>query len=577
MLLRVIDPHCSDSPARGAEVLCSDALRLCSEVSLTRTVARWLVQRGHRDPNTVRKFLDPRLSDLNSPENMADRDKVSQRVAQSIRAGETIAVFGDYDCDGITSAAIMTEVIRALGGRAEALVASRFEGGYGVSAAAVERIAKTGARLLVTCDCGSSDHDSLAELGRRGIESVVIDHHLVPDRPLPVVGFLNPHRPECEFPYKGMASCGLALSVAAALRKEFKAKLDIRRWLDLVAVGTIADVAPLDGDNRRLVRAGLDSLRRPQRPGLDALLEQARLTGESPIGGRDVAFRIAPHINAPGRLGSAEVALRLLLAKERGEAQALAKQLSELSARRRELQEQMVEQAVSEIEENGYAEQAAIVVGREGWSPGIVGIVAGRLADRYGKATIAIGFDEPSADDPSKDPEGRGSARGPAGSRLHEALTASEAALIRFGGHQAAAGLEIKRSKLKEFRELFCRAVSDCPPRADSSAPSSLPLDPRDNLEAVLADLDRLEPCGERNPRPQLEVRGRVISARAVKGGHLKLSIALPSGGALGGFAVNQGERAPGLSGEIGLIGDLRHNTFPGAAPVEMFVESIVD
>lgn len=558
------------SPQQGSE-----AQQLCDQVGVTRTVARWLVLCGHTEPGEVRTFLDPRLSELNSPELMADRQIVCLRVAKAIRAKDTIAIFGDYDCDGITSAAIMTEVIRALGGTAFPLVASRFEGGYGVSAAAVDRIANTGARLLVTCDCGSSDHDSLAELGRRGIESVVIDHHLVPDRPLPVVGFLNPHRPECGFPYKGMASCGLALSVAAALRKEFNVKLDIRRWLDLVAVGTIADVAPLDGDNRRLVRAGLEALRAPQRPGLAALLSLAKLSGDTPIGGRDVGFRVAPHINAPGRLGSAEVALQLLLAEDKPQAQKLASELVDLSARRRKLQEQMVEEAVADIEQQGYAEQAALVVARAGWNPGIVGIVAGRLSDRYGKPTIVIGLDETGDNGPPA--EGRGSARGPAGSRLHDALTASESTLIRFGGHQAAAGLEILASRVSEFREAFCRAVQDLPPLAGKGEPAPLPLDPQDELEAVLADLDRLEPCGETNPRPRLVVKGSLVSAREVKGGHLKLSIALASGAILGGFAIGAGDRAKTLKGEISLMGDLRHNSFPGAAPVEMFVEEILE
>ncbi|HTV22997.1 MAG TPA: DHH family phosphoesterase, partial [Polyangiaceae bacterium] len=365
---------------------------------------------------------------------MADRDLVAQRLARAVRKGELVAVFGDYDCDGITSCAIMTEVLRSLGGRAVPLVASRFDGGYGVSTAAVERILATRASVLVTCDCGSSDHASLRVLASKGIDVVVIDHHLVPDEPLPAIGFLNPHRQDCGFGYKGLASCGLALSVAAALRKTLGVDLDIRYWLDLVAVGTVADVAPLDGDNRALVRAGLDAILKARRPGMQALLEVAKITRDSPLTGRDVAFRIAPHINAPGRLGSADIALDLLLARDLGSARALAATLEQISDRRRTLSEEMFVEACAEIERQGYEREAAIVVGRAGWNPGIVGIVAGRLVDRFQRPVVVIGFDAGV---------GRGSVRGPVGARLHDALSDASDVLVRFGGHQAAAGLEV--------------------------------------------------------------------------------------------------------------------------------------
>src|SRR5262245_44073348 len=334
-------------------------------LGLSQTVAAWLARSGHADLTATERFLNPRLADLTRPDAMADRDIVAQRLARAIRQGELVAVFGDYDCDGITSCAIMTEVLRALGGRAVPLIASRFDGGYGVSPAAVDRILATGARVLVTCDCGSSDHASLRVLAGRGLDVVVIDHHLVPDEPLPAIGFLNPHRQDCGFAYKGLASCGLALSVAAALRRELGVELDLRYWLDLVAVGTVADVAPLDGDNRALVRAGLDAILKARRPGMLALLEMAKITRETPLTARDIAFRSAPHINAPGRLGSADVALDLLLARDIETARGLAATLEQVSDRRRALSEEMFTDACAEIEREGFARQPAIVIGRE--------------------------------------------------------------------------------------------------------------------------------------------------------------------------------------------------------------------
>ncbi len=540
---------------------------LCRGLGLTRTVAGWLTRHGHSDLPRVERFLNPRLAELTPPDHMADRGVVTQRLAEAVRRRERIAIFGDYDCDGITSAAIMTEVVQALGGDAVALIASRFDGGYGVSPGAVRRILATGARLLVTCDCGSSDHETLTELVGRGIDVVVIDHHLVPDKPLPALGFLNPHRPDCGFPYKGLASCGLALSIAAGLRKELKVELDLRYWLDLVAVGTVADVAPLDGDNRALVRAGLDAILKGRRPGMLALLEVAKISRDAPLTGRDIAFRIAPHINAPGRLGSADVALELLLAKDLLHARALAARMEQISQQRRALSDEMLIQASTEIEEQGFERRAAIVVGRNGWNPGIVGIVAGRLADRFARPVIVVGFDGET---------GRGSVRGPAGARLHDALVEARDVLVRFGGHQQAAGLELSQHQLVAFRERFIDAIArqgEAPP-VDTGA-DLLRLEAGDEPRAVLADLGRLEPCGFGNPRPRLVVEGRVSSAREVKG-HLKLVLELGVERRLDCFAIHRGPLAASLCGSVRVTGDLRHNSFNGAEAVEMFVEHVV-
>ncbi len=539
-------------------------------LGVSHTMAGWLARQGHSDVALTERFLNPRLADLTLPDAMADRAVVAGRLAQAIRARERVAVFGDYDCDGITSAVILTEVIRALGGDAVPLIASRFDGGYGVSAPAVERIIQTGAGLLVTCDCGSSDHDNLARVRARGVEVVVIDHHLVPDRPLPALGFLNPHRPECGFAYKGLASCGLALSVAAALRKELGANLDLRYWLDLVAVGTVADVAPLTQDNRALVRAGLEAISKARRPGMAALLEIAKIDRDAPLTGRDIAFRIAPHINAPGRIGSPSLALELLIARDVATARTLAAQLDQVSAQRRALSDEMLLDASAQIEAEGWHRQPAIVVGKRGWNPGVVGIVAGRLVDRFGCPVIVVGFEGES---------GRGSVRGPVGSRLYDALAGVGDILERFGGHQQAAGLEVAVDRMPELRRRFAAAIEE----QRVGAPSALPakgaelcaLEPQDDPAAVLSDLGKLEPCGFGNPRPRLLVKGRVAGAREVKNGHLKLLLELPAGRTLGCFAISQGSRAGKLEGAVTVIGDLRHNSFPGADPVELFAEEV--
>ncbi|HEX3777203.1 MAG TPA: single-stranded-DNA-specific exonuclease RecJ [Polyangiaceae bacterium] len=540
-------------------------------LGVSATLAGLLERRGHRDLEATRRFLNPRLAELTSPDAMADRGAAAERMARAIRSGERIAVFGDYDCDGMTSAAIMTEVIGALGGEAVTFIASRFEGGYGVSSAAVDKILASGAGLLVTCDCGSSDHVSLARVKNAGVDTVVIDHHLVPDEPLPALAFLNPHRPECGFPYKGLASCGLALSIAAALRSALGKALDLRRWLDLVAIGTIADVAPLDGDNRALVRAGLRALGEARRPGIRALLELAKLGAEAPITAEDIAFRIAPRLNAPGRLGAPDIAVKLLLAKTLDEAQGFAAEIEQCSSERRLLQEQMIEQALAEIEREGYADRPAIVVGREGWNHGIVGIVAGRLADKFEKPVIAVGF---------TDGHGRASVRGPAGSRLFDALAESKDVLVRFGGHQAAAGCELMLPQLDALRARFEAACAARPPQPKKSANEAAELTwlaPGDQPARVLEDLYLLEPCGPGNESPALAFEACVLSARQVQGGHLKLELELDGGVRLGAFGVGMGEQAQGLTGRVAVCGKLRPDRYRGGNAIELKLEKILE
>lgn len=479
-----------------------------------------------------------------------------------------MCVFGDYDCDGITSTAILTDMLRALDATAVPLLGSRFDGGYGVSPDAVRRIEQTGARLVVTCDCGSSDHASLRVLASQGIECIVVDHHLVPDEPLPALAFLNPRRAECAFPYKHLASCGLVLTLGGALRATLGRELDLRAWLDLVAIGTIADVVPLLGDNRALVRAGLRILQKAERPGVRALLDSARLDPRGSLSARDVAFRIAPRLNAPGRLGSADAALNLLLASCAGEAEALARDLEQAQTQRREIQLRMVAEAREEIEREGWHERPAIVVGRQGWSSGVVGIVAGKLAEVYGRPTAVLGFEGRV---------GRGSVRGPRGALLYDALESMNGILSRFGGHQAAAGLELDLDRLEEFREGFERAFAETQTVTAQSREDALVvrLDPEDDPEQVFDDLSLLEPCGEANPPAKLAIAARVESARPVRGGHLKLELELGAGRTLSSFAPGMGARADALQKEIVAIGTLRRDSYRGGRAVELVAETL--
>lgn len=549
--------------------LSDEVERMRERFGITTTLALYLEQRGFRANDDLERFLHPKLQHLTLPSAMADRAAATDRLARAIRTREPVYVFGDYDCDGITSAAILSEVIQALGGSVTTGLASRFAGGYGFSSGAVERVLDSGARLLVTCDCGSSDHESLQRVRDAGVDAIVIDHHLVPAEPLPVLAFLNPHRPDCGFPYKGLASCGLALSMAAALRRELERPLDVRRWLDLVAIGTIADVAPLDGDNRALVRAGLGSLQQARRPGIRALKELAELDAATPLSARDVAFKLAPRINAPGRLRSPELALELLLAKDTESATALAAEIEQLSSERKAQQSRIIDAAVRQVEERGWMNSPALVLGERGWNHGIVGIVAGRLATRYQRPVIVVGFEQD---------HGRGSVRGPRGARLHDLLSQVGDVVLRFGGHQSAAGVEVRYDRLEELRARFVEACSRAPKATEAATlPGEAPLYllGEDDPARLLQDLRLLEPCGEGNPSPKVGLRARVVAAREVRGGHLKLELQTASGRRLGGFGIDLGARADALEGTLSLVGELRPDRWRGGDAVELRVEQI--
>jgi single-stranded-DNA-specific exonuclease len=538
-------------------------------LGLSQTVAEVLARRGYTEVESARRFLEPRLAHLTPPDQMADRGLAAERIARAVRAGERVCVYGDYDCDGITATAIMSLVLRALGGEVVPLLASRFDGGYGVSPAAKRRIVESGARLLITADCGSSDHEVLASLGARGIEAIVIDHHLLPEEKLPVAAFLNPHRPDCGYPYKNLASCGLVLSIAAAVRSELGVKLDLRELLDLVALGTVADLAPLDGDNRVLARAGLEMLRQARRPGVRAMSEQLRFDGTTPISADDVAFRFAPRINAPGRLATPDLALELLLARSLETARPLAAEIEQVTQRRRELQDKMLEEAILEVESAGWAECASLVVGRPGWNHGLAGIVAGQLVARYSRPAIVIGFDHSG--------RGRGSARGPKGARLYQALQAAGDLVERFGGHQAAAGLELRLERLEALRARFEEVCSkaSCTAIEPEDADSPVPLCPGDDPARVLEDLSRVEPCGAGNPQPRFLIEGELLGARAVRGGHLKLDLSLASGARVSGFGSGLGHRASSLAQRIVTSGTLRWDRWRGGRAVEIAVDAL--
>jgi single-stranded-DNA-specific exonuclease len=544
----------------------SKAAALAAAARIRPLTARLLVARGIAEADLAARFLDPRLANLRPPDGMADLPRALERLVAALAAGETIGVFGDYDVDGVTTAAILTSALRAFGGTVVARAASR-HAGYGLGVDDVARFADAGCRLLVTGDCGTSDHEALLAARERGLDTIVIDHHELPDGETAAYALVNSRRPDDAFPFKGLASCGVAFYLAAALRRRLGSTFDPRELLDLVALGTIADLVPLVAENRILVAAGLRVLTARKRPGLAALARRAeRETG--PITAHDAAFRLTPRLNAAGRLGEAQLALDLLLANE-ADAERLAGELDDQNTERQRVQElvwtEALALATAQVEEHA---AAAVVVGAEGWHPGVVGIIAARLVDRFARPAIAIGF---------RDGEGRGSARTVPGVHLFDALSACAQHLTRFGGHAGAAGMSIAIGELDGFRAAFATEAARQLGAVRRSP--ALAVD----AEVTLRDLDlgfaeelaRLAPFGVANREPLFALSGVTTSATRVVGkDHLQLTLA--HGGAMGeAIAFGFAESDPGAGARVDLVATAELDTYRGLTRARLKVAKL--
>lgn len=542
-------------------------------LGLSPTIAQVLLHRGITSLEAAREYAEPKLSGLTDPSPMRDRDVAADRLARAIRARERIAVFGDYDVDGTTATTILSGILERLGAEVVPMAAHRFEGGYGFSEPALARVKESGARVLVTCDCGSADHPRIESAMRAGIDVIVVDHHLVPKETLPALAFLNPHRSDCGFAYKGLASAGLAFSLGAAVRSRIDPKLDPRDFLDLVALGTVADVAPLDGDNRRLVRAGLVKLAAlGARPGVVALREAAKAVPRNGagIGGTDISFRLAPRLNAAGRLADAALTLALLRARSIDEARVLAARVEELNGERKAIQELNTEEAAVEVRRLYGAEvEGGIVVASSAWHRGVVGIVAARLTELFEAPAIVIALEGG---------HGHGSGRTVGSFPLHDAVKASSSSLLGFGGHQAALGVRVEASQIDSFRSDFDRACREL--RKQGHGPRVKHVDVL--LDGALfplpraSDLAVLEPIGAGNPDPRFLLQGaKVEEAGSVGVGHLKLSLRIGRE-RLSAFGFGLGAEVEKIGDTASLVGTLRPDGWRGGDAVELKIEALV-
>lgn len=476
-----------------------------------------LSARGVTEPEQAWKLLTPGEEPLLDPMLLKDMDRAVLRVGRALKTGELMAVYGDYDVDGITSTCLLTDCLTRLGGRVRSYIPDRLEEGYGLNEEAVLHLAQQGVTLIITVDCGITAAREVEFARELGIDVVITDHHECKQAIPEAAAVVDPHRPDCPYPFKGLAGVGVALKLAMAAAGPDRAGLVFREYADLAAVGTVADVMPMTGENRTIVQTGLAALAHPRRVGLAQLMEEAGL-GDKPVTSVSIGYTLAPRINAAGRMGQADLAAELLLTRDPGRAAALAQELCALNRERQTIECEIFQECVQRLERR--PQSGIILLADEHWHQGVVGIVASRLTEKYSCPAFMVCLDQGM---------GKGSCRSWGGINLFHLLTQCQDLLEGFGGHAMAAGFTVREENIPALERRLRQLVLE--ERAGEELPSLLEIDaavlPQElTVEAVEA-LDALEPCGAGNPRPVLVLTGaHVISAAQVgRGRHLKLRL----------------------------------------------------
>ncbi|MFN4773730.1 MAG: single-stranded-DNA-specific exonuclease RecJ [Gemmatimonas sp.] len=481
--------------------------RLQQELLLPAGVCRLLAARGYSAPDAAKRFLRPRLDQVEAPGFLHDAARAVARMADAVRRQEVIFVHGDYDVDGMSSTALLTRVLRGCGARhVVPFVPNRLTDGYDLGAAGVAAARAAGASLVVTCDCGTSAHGAVDDLMRAGVDVIVTDHHLPGHGMPPAYAVCNPRHPACASSDKDLAAVGVAYKLALALCEALGVPVSLaHHQLDLVALATIADVAPLRGENRVLVRYGLKLLAETTHPGLRALIRSSGLEGKALTAGR-VGFVLAPRLNAAGRIADAKLGLRLLLAEREDEANAIARELEELNRARQELDRAVLDDALRQVDQPSARDRFAHVLHREGWHAGVIGIVASRIVEQTARPAVLVAVEHGV---------GKGSGRSISAFDLHAALGECADLFQRYGGHRAAAGLTMDAQQLPAFVERFDE-VAKRRLTADDLVPV-LRVDLDVPLDDIGEDLEKLlrhfEPFGVGNPAPVFRATGARLAS----------------------------------------------------------------
>jgi single-stranded-DNA-specific exonuclease len=556
-------------------------------LGLSEPLARALASRGVAD-GEGEVYLNPTLKALfPDPSSFADMDRAAQVLLDALERRRPMTVFADYDVDGASSAALLVRWFRAMGADLPIYVPDRIAEGYGPSPAVFRRLREAGTEVVITVDCGAAAHDAIACAAEIGLDLVVVDHHLMRDEIPACAALVNPNRPDCASGQGVLAAAGVTFVLLAALNREARRRglfedrgePDLFRWLDLAALGAVCDVTKLAGFNRALTAQGLKVMSNWANPGLKALMEVAKASGPASV--FHAGFVLGPRINAGGRIGRSDLGARLLSTDDPQEAHSLAMELDALNVSRKEVEREVQEAAVRLIEhESNQGEAPMLLVAADGWHPGVIGIVAGRLRERYRKPVIVVGIDRAAN-------VGKGSGRSQPGVNLGRAVQAAYDAglLLSGGGHAMAAGLSVRPDTLPELRAFLCERMAE--EQATAAAEDALEVDALITTagadRALLGEFQRLAPFGPGNPEPVFAIAdARAERPMALRGGHVRVTLTDRSGGKLKAVAwrcedTELGRRLLAEGGGLHIAGRLKPDDWQGRESVELEIDDVAD
>ena len=543
---------------------------LAGTLGLSPLAATVLCGRGVVEPEQAKAWLSSSGGSTHDPLTLPDMEKAIDRLHLAIQRGERICFYGDYDVDGMAATSLHLLFWRSVGAQADVYIPHRQEEGYGLHQGAVRKLAGRGVSLLLTADCGTTSYTEIEAARSLGMDVIVTDHHQLQARMPEPLAFINPYRPDSVYPFRGLCSGGLAYKVAEAYVQKYRpAGVSVEPYRDLVALSSIADVVPLTDENRTLVRDGLAQVAQGTRCGIRALTRDMGLNGTCSAG--TIGFRVAPRLNAAGRLAHAELGVRLLTTASEPVALELAQQLEELNRQRRAIEEEMTREAIAQVEAED--QPHAIVVGADGWHVGVIGIVAARLVERYHRPAVVVTFDAQGI--------GKGSVRGVAGFDVCQALQRCHRDLVAFGGHPMAAGLTVRREAFAEFRHRFWGVVEELldprlkVPTLDVDAAVGL----ADVQFPLIRELERLQPFGTGNPEPTFLSRGlSVLEKRVVGESHLKLVLRQAGSIPLDSIGFRMGDLASAIdagNGRIDAVFTPELNEWKGSSRIQLRLRDV--
>ncbi|MEC9381803.1 MAG: single-stranded-DNA-specific exonuclease RecJ [Thermodesulfobacteriota bacterium] len=494
---------------------------LCAELGISFFFSKLLVSRGLSDINQVKEFLSPTLDKLPNPFLLKGMEKSVERIIQAIESSEKIAIYGDFDCDGITSTAILYDFLKRVEGNAVFYNPQRIEEGYGINFKSIEKLSSEGVTLIISTDCGISENEVVEKSKTLNIDFIITDHHTAPEILPEAVSIVNPKQSDCEYPFKEICAAGVVFNLIMALRSELRKREyfefikepNLKRYLDLVAIATIADSMPITNINRIFVSNGLNEIPKTDKKGLLALI---RNNDKKKYSTRDVSFQVAPKINAAGRVGKATNAVKLLVEENPEEINSLVAIIDQDNSRRQKIQEQVLTEAISMSKDiiKQDKDRNSLVLSSEDWHPGVIGIVASKISENFSRPCAIISL---------KNGIGKGSLRTRSNINLYQVLKECESTLVQYGGHSGAAGITIDNNEIENFSKIFESSVQNYEHKEEERFPD-IDLDFDEINSKTLIDLQRMEPFGRENENPTFVTHNlKIKSKKILKEKHLEI------------------------------------------------------